>query len=165
MARFDEKGREIPDNSPVELPLKFRNQAKWVDDVRRLVATEFSRLSQEAGGESFEESLDFEVEGDELPETAGEIQSMQEEELLQMASKMFNVRAARILRAQMEAKHGTRTETQSGGVERGDSVSRQGEGRSGADGRKVVDSGGERGVGKDALGGESGVGEGASRVK
>lgn len=64
--RHDEKGREIPDPRPMEMPLGMRKPESMEDMIRRYVRVEASRIAQQEGMESFEEADDFEVEDDDL---------------------------------------------------------------------------------------------------
>lgn len=62
----DERGREIPDPTPLEMPLGMRKPESMEDMIRRFVRQEASRVAQAEGMESFEEADDFEVEDDDL---------------------------------------------------------------------------------------------------
>lgn len=64
--RHDEKGREIPDPRPMEMPLGMRKPESMEDMIRRYVRVEASRIAQQEGMESFEEADDFDVEDDDL---------------------------------------------------------------------------------------------------
>lgn len=63
----DDRGREIPDPQPLELPAGFKKPESLSEMVRRLTRTIVSDLAEERGEESFEESEDFNVEDDEFP--------------------------------------------------------------------------------------------------
>lgn len=67
MARFDEFGAQLPDDTPVEMPLHIRRLDKSlsVEDVRNMVRLELSNQAMSQGFESLKESDDFDVEDDE----------------------------------------------------------------------------------------------------
>lgn len=69
MSRQDEFGREVPDGEPLALPSGFKRPETLAEQVARLVQGSLSRLAQESGEESFEESEDFDVEDDFDPRT------------------------------------------------------------------------------------------------
>lgn len=60
----DEYGHEVPDPTPVEMPLGFKRPETLAEQVQRLVRGEISRRAQDAGEETFEDSEDFDVDGD-----------------------------------------------------------------------------------------------------
>lgn len=62
MAKYDEHGREIPDSTPVEIPLRFTKPLTLQEEMRRMLRNEFSMMAQSQGMETFEEADDFEVE-------------------------------------------------------------------------------------------------------
>lgn len=64
IAQHDERGFEIPDPTPMALPVNFTRPLTIQDMVRRYVRVEVSRAAEEAGEETFEESDDFEVGDD-----------------------------------------------------------------------------------------------------
>lgn len=64
--RHDEKGREIPDPRPMEMPLGLRKPESMEEMIRRFVRVEASRIAQKEGMETFEEADDFEVEDDDF---------------------------------------------------------------------------------------------------
>lgn len=61
---FDKKGREIPDQTPIEVPLQFRGGESMEDRLRRIIRTEMSRHAQDNGHETWEEANDFEISDD-----------------------------------------------------------------------------------------------------
>lgn len=73
MAKLAPDGSEILDPTPVAIPVRFSRPPSVVDDVRRMVAAELSRLAQDQGFESFDEAEDFE------PDDAPEFTSRYEE--------------------------------------------------------------------------------------
>lgn len=56
---LDERGYEIPDNTPVELPTRLRVSPNRISQMRQLVRAELSRAAAEQGHETFEEADDF----------------------------------------------------------------------------------------------------------
>lgn len=76
ISRLDEHGREILDNTPVEVPIKFLQQPSLHDYVRSLVADERMRQElEDAGYETLEESEDFDTgEDEDLPLTRHEME-------------------------------------------------------------------------------------------
>lgn len=80
-SRYDERGREIPDPTPVEIPLGFRKPESLTDQIRRLIRTQLSAVAVAEGHESFREANDFDVD-EEDPEaylTPYQVVGMQEE--------------------------------------------------------------------------------------
>lgn len=70
MPGLDEKGHEIPDSTPMALPVGFKRPESLQDQIRRLIRSE--RLAMEAsslGRETFEEADDFDV-GDDYDPTS-----------------------------------------------------------------------------------------------
>lgn len=62
--KFDEKGRELPDPTPMELPSGFRAPESLESMIARMVRGRISQLANDEGMETFEEANDFEL-GDE----------------------------------------------------------------------------------------------------
>lgn len=75
----DERGREIPDPTPVEVPLRFRGQESTDERIRRIIRETISRQAAESGWESFDDANDFEVDEDPDPVSQYELTDMQEE--------------------------------------------------------------------------------------
>lgn len=66
MAKYNKNGEEIPDQTPIELPVHFKVPPTIQDQIKRLVGdSEVRRALQEKHIETFEEADDFEVEDDE----------------------------------------------------------------------------------------------------
>lgn len=61
---LDGNGWEIPDPTPVAMPVGFKRPETLAEQVRRLVRTTISREAAEAGAETFEESEDFDIPDD-----------------------------------------------------------------------------------------------------
>lgn len=60
--KFDEKGRELPDPTPMAPPVGFKKQPTMVEMIRNMVRSEALRQAAAAQGqESFEEADDFDV--------------------------------------------------------------------------------------------------------
>lgn len=158
--KYDQFGREIPDTTPVELPVRFKRAKAWSDSVRQLVAVELSRQAEAEGKESFEESLDFEVEDDEMPRTVHERRSDVEEELLQDMQEARKVAAMRRLAAKREKElhrgKGTGEVDQparSGGESK--SGKHEGDGSKAKGAREVGERSGRAGEGSESRGGSS----------
>lgn len=83
MAQYDKEGREIPDDTPVEMPLGFKHPPTIQEMIQQAIRVEMSRQAAEQGMESFEESDDFEV-GEEFEDnlTPFELKEMQEEYII-----------------------------------------------------------------------------------
>lgn len=64
--RHDERGREIPDPTPVAMPAGLSKPESMQDMIRRFVRLEASRAAEASGYESFEEADDFEPDDVEL---------------------------------------------------------------------------------------------------
>lgn len=63
-ARFDERGLEIPDSTPMEIPVGYRRPETLQDQIRRMVRVDLSAAAEQAGAESFDEANDFDIEDD-----------------------------------------------------------------------------------------------------
>lgn len=59
---FDEFGRQIPDNTPVEVPIHIRRVDPREEVITRLIRRELSARAGEVGYETLEESDDFDVD-------------------------------------------------------------------------------------------------------
>lgn len=65
MANYDEKGRQIPDTTPVAVPLAYRGGQTMEDRLRMFIRAQLSQHAAEAGHETFEEASDFDVPDEE----------------------------------------------------------------------------------------------------
>lgn len=75
--KYNARGEEILDDTPVEMPLKFRRPPTLQESIKAMVRGELSRNAMASGQESFEEADDFEVEDDEvLPPSNYEFRDM-----------------------------------------------------------------------------------------
>lgn len=72
--RLDERGHEIPDPNPVELPLGMKRPETLAEQVQRLVRTSMSAHAAMHGMETFEEAEDLEVDEDFDPYTPYEVE-------------------------------------------------------------------------------------------
>lgn len=64
--KFDDQGREIPDPTPIEVPLDFNRPLTLQEEIRRFLQIEASYVAQNAGFETFEEADDFDVDEEEV---------------------------------------------------------------------------------------------------
>ena len=64
MAEYDADGRQIPDPEPIEVPAKLRIPKSDYEKIAEQVTMEMSRINEDRGYESFEDSMDFDVEDD-----------------------------------------------------------------------------------------------------
>lgn len=62
--RLDEHGLEVPDPTPMEIPVAMRRPETSDERIRRIIAHSLSVRAAEAGLESFEEADDFDIEDD-----------------------------------------------------------------------------------------------------
>lgn len=72
--RQDEKGREVPDPTPVEIPLGMKRPETLAEQVQRLVRRQVSEYAAMHGHETFEEADDLEVDDDFDPSTPYELE-------------------------------------------------------------------------------------------
>lgn len=77
--KYNERGEELPDDTPIELPVRFKRPPSLQEQIKAMVRTEYSRVAEENGFESFEESDDFEVDDDNEIRSVHELSPMQEE--------------------------------------------------------------------------------------
>lgn len=138
-----EPGFEYLDDTPVAVPVKFSRAPMEVQRLKNLIR-EVSLEIANQGGESFEESLDFDIEEDE-PLTTGELRYMQEERLLTEAESAAKIQHHRNAVNSWRQKYGRSSEAKSGGDKTGSDVPRDGSRGSGKAGGKV--EGRERGKG------------------
>lgn len=82
--RFNESGEEIPDNTPVVLPVGGRVPNNWKTHITQLVRKALNERAEETGHETFEEANDFDCpeEDDELDPTQYEENFDHEENFL-----------------------------------------------------------------------------------
>jgi len=78
VAKYNDKNEEIPDNTPVELPIGYKKPESLQEMIARMVNVH-SQLAEREGRESFEEADDFDVEEDVDPISRYQLDPMQEE--------------------------------------------------------------------------------------
>lgn len=61
---LDEKGREIPDPSPVSVPAGFKVPESLEQRIARLIRKDLSEQADQQGMETFEEAEDFDIDDD-----------------------------------------------------------------------------------------------------
>jgi len=66
MAKYDEMGREIPDTTPVEIPLRYSRRVSETVRIRNLIHDVLSDRASNSGAESFEEANDFDCGEDDM---------------------------------------------------------------------------------------------------
>lgn len=76
--QFDERGREIPDPTPISRPVGFRPPPTLQDQIRAYVRNELSAQAASQGHETFEEADDFDVGEDYEPTSKWELSDDQE---------------------------------------------------------------------------------------
>lgn len=76
IARLNEAGQEVLDDTPVALPVRFKRPQNLIEQVREVIHQEGLRAA-EAGFESFEEADDFDVDDD--PEIRSPYEIVEEE--------------------------------------------------------------------------------------
>lgn len=65
MTKYNKQGEEIPDTTPVRLPLGWNRPPSLNERIARMVSQEMARLStRNEEAESFEEANDFDIEDD-----------------------------------------------------------------------------------------------------
>lgn len=79
--RYNDAGEEIPDDRPVEVPLKFKRPLSIQEEIQRYIRIEASMAAGRDGLETFDEANDFEVEDDdEFPLSSAERAALLAEE-------------------------------------------------------------------------------------
>lgn len=77
MAKFNERGQQVPDKTPLAIPVGFTQPQDLHEIIRSLVKLESER-QKEVGGETFEEADDFDT-GEDTLVTPYQMHQMQEE--------------------------------------------------------------------------------------
>lgn len=67
MTRYNERGQEIPDPTPVEIPLHLQRAISRHEEMKAYIRAELARQAADEGFETFEEADDFEVDEDPDP--------------------------------------------------------------------------------------------------
>lgn len=73
MAKYNEHGQEIPDPTPVEMPLGFKRPKPLNEVVQEIIRRELSRQAEAEGKETWDEANDFDVDDDEFPVSPHEL--------------------------------------------------------------------------------------------
>lgn len=82
MAEYNSKGQQIPDNTPVEVPINLSMPLSVPEQIARGIRLELSRQAQSRGMESFDDADDFDMDDDDLPFSPYEIIDMKPEEVI-----------------------------------------------------------------------------------
>lgn len=61
MAKYNQIGEEIPDTTPVTVPLNFKTPLPLAERIKQIARYEMSQLAQLNGDETFEEADDFNI--------------------------------------------------------------------------------------------------------
>lgn len=105
---LDENGFEIPDPNPMEIPVGFKRPESLESMMRRFIRGELSQRMAAQGHETFEEAMDFSIDGEEgLPETPWEVAADQASEMEEMRELEARARALAELNAASASKAGT----------------------------------------------------------
>lgn len=80
-AKYNSKGQQIPDETPVEVPLHMQQPVTQEQKIAAAVSQEISKHMEAQGDETLEQGMDFEVEdeNDPLEDSQYTIQDMQED--------------------------------------------------------------------------------------
>lgn len=77
--KFNERGHEILDPTPVEMPMQWKRPPTLQEQIKAFVRRELSEQAAAAGAETFEEADDFDIEDDPLdPQSEWEMNYDQE---------------------------------------------------------------------------------------
>lgn len=75
--KYNARGEEIPDTTPIEIPLKFSRPPSLQESIKAMVRRELSDAAAAHGDESFEEADDFDMDDSEgLPPSNYEFREM-----------------------------------------------------------------------------------------
>lgn len=88
---LNDKGREVPDNRPVAVPLGMKRPPTLDERIRNIVRGSMSLLAGAEGKETFEESDDFNVGDDYDPRSPWELAADQEDAALPVAPVVAKV--------------------------------------------------------------------------
>lgn len=75
---LNERGHEVPDPTPVAMPVGFERPPSMIEMIRMHIRRELSEHAQSQGAETFEEAEDFEIEDEDIPLTRYEGDEVQE---------------------------------------------------------------------------------------
>lgn len=151
---YNERGEELPDDTPVEVPLHFRRPPSLQDSIKAMIRGEMSRQAALTGQESFEEADDFGVDDEEELVSPYEMSVMQEEKVLTKDAD-GDILDSRSNNGAKESQDGKRDERRDegekrGAEQRGARVNRAGNGGSNRDGEKDDVKGNESSGGGDS---------------
>lgn len=95
MAKYDKEGNEIPDNTPVEVPLGYRTPPTLEQRMQAMIRSEaMAQYARAQGAETFDEANDFDVDDEDgTPESPHELDD-QEIELKQATAELEAARRA-----------------------------------------------------------------------
>lgn len=94
---LDDDGSEIPDPTPVSLPVGFKRPPTLDETIRRLVREQISSAASDAGYESLEESDDFDIPDDPaMPASEHELDGDQLSRSLEPLGRSFLLKDAKI---------------------------------------------------------------------
>lgn len=82
---LNSKGHEIPDQTPVALPLGYKKPESLQQTIRRLIQTQASLEAQQNGFETFEEANDFIIGDDYDPRSEYEVE--EDKEFMELLTK------------------------------------------------------------------------------
>lgn len=100
--KFNERGEELPDPTPVEVPAGFKEPESLQSMIARLVRTHVSAAAERHGFETVDEANDFEVPDEEFPETKYEV--LGDEQLEERHRAIVDTRAAKLALAKRAAR-------------------------------------------------------------
>lgn len=83
---FDELGRELPDQRPVEWPANIKRPLSLQEEIQRFVRVEMAQRAADYGFETFEEADDFNVEDEEDFVSPYEMTELQEDAAMTSAA-------------------------------------------------------------------------------
>lgn len=157
--RYNEKGQEIPDDTPLELPLKLKRAPTIQEMIAMYVQNAFRLQSKmEHGSSDEEEDLDVDDDGDEEVLTPYELHAIAAEyDIAERQQKVLDKLVAR--------RHNKGTVNKDRDKGDGDASDKRSQGDSsgvGSSGKERVASGGEGRPAGERSGGVSKGGEGAA---
>lgn len=84
--KYNEKGEELPDSTPVTLTVRQRQAVDKYQLLKAQILAAVTAGLREDEQETFEESLDFEVEDDEVPMTSYERAELEVDDMRRTAN-------------------------------------------------------------------------------
>lgn len=64
--RYNELGQELPDPTPLEVPLGVKRPASLQEQIQAMIRSAVSSAAERNGHETFEEANDFEIDDDDF---------------------------------------------------------------------------------------------------